>query len=152
MLEPGSSAEGDAMRGWLPLTIGLLAVVLGAVWTVQGLGYVERQRDDRTNGLGGRRPGRGRWSDSCVLWFGLRTSPAPAPDRVGRRPRPAAQMTEDKPRIPDGMRGFCRPGRIAWPAGAGQQLNQMGRTCSACGPFWPWAISNSTRWFSSSVR
>ncbi|MEU7848147.1 hypothetical protein AB0B74_13060 [Micromonospora parva] len=29
------------MRGWLPLTLGLLAVVIGAVWTVQGLGYVE---------------------------------------------------------------------------------------------------------------
>jgi hypothetical protein len=29
------------MKGWLPLTLGLLAVVLGAVWTVQGLGYVD---------------------------------------------------------------------------------------------------------------
>ncbi|MEH1056509.1 hypothetical protein V6U89_15005 [Micromonospora sp. CPCC 206171] len=28
------------MRGWLTLTLGLLAVVVGAVWTVQGLGYV----------------------------------------------------------------------------------------------------------------
>ncbi|MGC5307173.1 hypothetical protein [Micromonospora zamorensis] len=28
------------MRGWLSLTLGLLAVVIGAVWTVQGLGYV----------------------------------------------------------------------------------------------------------------
>ncbi|WP_446213808.1 hypothetical protein [Micromonospora sp. IBSANI012] len=28
------------MRGWLTLTLGLLAVVAGAVWTVQGLGYV----------------------------------------------------------------------------------------------------------------
>ncbi|WP_320068008.1 hypothetical protein [Micromonospora sp. RTGN7] len=28
------------MKGWLPLTLGLLAVVMGAVWTVQGLGYV----------------------------------------------------------------------------------------------------------------
>ncbi|MEV0724519.1 hypothetical protein AB0I37_17290 [Micromonospora purpureochromogenes] len=28
------------MRGWLMLTLGLLAVVVGAVWTVQGLGYV----------------------------------------------------------------------------------------------------------------
>ena len=27
----------------------------------------------------------------------------------------------------------------------------MTRTFSACGPFWPWAISNSTRWPSSSV-
>jgi len=29
------------MKGWLPLTLGLLAVVMGAVWTVQGLGHVE---------------------------------------------------------------------------------------------------------------
>ncbi|MEV4711012.1 hypothetical protein [Micromonospora sp. NPDC049374] len=29
------------MNGWLRLTLGLLAVVVGAVWTVQGLGYVE---------------------------------------------------------------------------------------------------------------
>jgi hypothetical protein len=28
------------MKGWLPLTLGLLAVVVGAVWTAQGLGYV----------------------------------------------------------------------------------------------------------------
>ncbi|MEU5912029.1 hypothetical protein [Micromonospora sp. NPDC047527] len=28
------------MRGWLMLTLGLLALVVGAVWTVQGLGYV----------------------------------------------------------------------------------------------------------------
>lgn len=28
------------MRGWFRLTVGLLAVVLGALWTVQGLGYV----------------------------------------------------------------------------------------------------------------
>ncbi|MEU7982532.1 hypothetical protein AB0B63_28870 [Micromonospora sp. NPDC049081] len=29
------------MRGWLTLTLGLLAVVVGAVWTVQGLGYLD---------------------------------------------------------------------------------------------------------------
>jgi hypothetical protein len=28
------------VRGWVPLTLGLLAVVVGAVWTLQGLGYV----------------------------------------------------------------------------------------------------------------
>ncbi|MET7879679.1 hypothetical protein [Micromonospora profundi] len=28
------------MRGWLTLTLGLLALVVGALWTVQGLGYV----------------------------------------------------------------------------------------------------------------
>jgi hypothetical protein len=29
------------MRGWFRLTVGLLAVVLGALWTVLGLGYVD---------------------------------------------------------------------------------------------------------------
>jgi hypothetical protein len=28
------------MKGWLPLAIGIAAVVVGAVWTVQGLGYL----------------------------------------------------------------------------------------------------------------
>ncbi|MEU3453628.1 hypothetical protein ABZ671_08495 [Micromonospora sp. NPDC006766] len=27
------------MRGWFRLALGLLAVVLGALWTVQGLGH-----------------------------------------------------------------------------------------------------------------
>jgi predicted permease len=26
------------VKGWLPLSLGILAVVLGAVWTLQGLG------------------------------------------------------------------------------------------------------------------
>jgi hypothetical protein len=30
--------------------------------------------------------------------------------------------------------------------------SQSGRTCSACGPFWPCVMSNSTRWFSSRLR
>ncbi len=30
--------------------------------------------------------------------------------------------------------------------------DQMVRIPDACGPFWPWVISNSTRWFSSRVR
>ncbi|SCL33367.1 hypothetical protein GA0070616_4704 [Micromonospora nigra] len=29
------------MSGWFRLTLGLAAVVLGALWTVQGLGHVE---------------------------------------------------------------------------------------------------------------
>ncbi|WBB71631.1 hypothetical protein O7602_18000 [Micromonospora sp. WMMD1128] len=29
------------MRGWFRLTMGLVGVVLGALWTVLGLGYVE---------------------------------------------------------------------------------------------------------------
>jgi hypothetical protein len=28
------------MKGWLALTLGLLAVVVGALWTLQGLGYL----------------------------------------------------------------------------------------------------------------
>ena len=29
------------MRGWLPFAGGLLALVLGAVWTLQGMGLLE---------------------------------------------------------------------------------------------------------------
>ncbi|GGM40928.1 hypothetical protein GCM10011608_27080 [Micromonospora sonchi] len=29
------------MGGWFRLALGLLAVVVGALWTVQGLGYIE---------------------------------------------------------------------------------------------------------------
>ncbi|ROT33412.1 hypothetical protein [Micromonospora sp. HM5-17] len=29
------------MRGWFRLTLGLLAVVVGALWTLQGLGLLE---------------------------------------------------------------------------------------------------------------
>ena len=28
------------MKGWLPMVLGLLALVLGAVWTLQGFGVV----------------------------------------------------------------------------------------------------------------
>jgi hypothetical protein len=28
------------MKGWLALTLGLLAIVVGAVWTLQGLGQL----------------------------------------------------------------------------------------------------------------
>jgi hypothetical protein len=31
-------------------------------------------------------------------------------------------------------------------------MRQAGRTFSACGPFCPWVVSNSTFWFSSSDR
>lgn len=65
------------MKGWLPLTLGLLAVVLGAVWTVQGLGYVSGSvmTDQRIWVLLGPLlvlVGLG------ALWFGMRA----------RRPRP----------------------------------------------------------------
>jgi hypothetical protein len=29
------------MKAWLPLALGLLAVVVGGVWTLQGLGYLD---------------------------------------------------------------------------------------------------------------
>jgi hypothetical protein len=29
------------MRSWLALALGVLAVLMGAVWTLQGLGYLE---------------------------------------------------------------------------------------------------------------
>jgi hypothetical protein len=29
------------MRSWLALALGALAVLMGAVWTLQGLGYLE---------------------------------------------------------------------------------------------------------------
>ena len=29
------------MKGWLPMALGLLAVVLGAVWTLQGLDVLD---------------------------------------------------------------------------------------------------------------
>ena len=29
------------MKGWLPMALGLLAVVLGAVWTLQGFDVLE---------------------------------------------------------------------------------------------------------------
>ncbi|PZF93033.1 hypothetical protein [Micromonospora deserti] len=60
------------MKGWLPLTLGLLAVVGGAVWTVQGLGYVE----------GSVMTGQRIWVvlgpvvvlvGLALLWFGLHT-------------------------------------------------------------------------------
>ncbi|NJP33900.1 hypothetical protein [Micromonospora thermarum] len=38
--DPGRGRE-NVMKGWLTLTVGLVAVVLGALWTVQGLGHVE---------------------------------------------------------------------------------------------------------------
>ena len=36
-----------------------------------------------------------------------------------------------------------------WPGDAGV-MGQTGRTLTACGPFCPWVVSNSTFWFSSS--
>ena len=30
-------ASPRKLKGWLPMTIGLLAIILGALWTLQGL-------------------------------------------------------------------------------------------------------------------
>ncbi|MEV1290174.1 hypothetical protein [Micromonospora sp. NPDC049679] len=59
------------MKGWLPLALGLLAVVVGALWTLQGLGYVN----------GSVMSGETLWAligpivslaGLVVLWLGLR--------------------------------------------------------------------------------
>jgi hypothetical protein len=31
----------NPLKGWLAMALGLLLVVLGALWTLQGLGYVQ---------------------------------------------------------------------------------------------------------------
>jgi hypothetical protein len=59
------------VKGWLPLALGLLAVVAGAMWTLQGLGY-----------LGGSvMSGKPMWAvigplvvlaGLVVIWIGLR--------------------------------------------------------------------------------
>ncbi|MFE9193315.1 hypothetical protein ACFYL6_27310 [Micromonospora sp. NPDC007208] len=60
------------MRGWLPLTLGLLAVVIGAVWTVQGLGYVSGSvmTDEKIWALIGPLVAL---AGLVVLWLGLRS-------------------------------------------------------------------------------
>ncbi|MEV4121354.1 hypothetical protein [Micromonospora sp. NPDC049645] len=60
------------MRGWLPLTLGLLAVVIGAVWTVQGLGYVSGSvmTDEKIWAVLGPLV---TLAGLVVLWLGLRS-------------------------------------------------------------------------------
>ncbi|KAB1934535.1 hypothetical protein F8271_23130 [Micromonospora sp. ALFpr18c] len=60
------------MRGWLTLTLGLLAVVIGAVWTVQGLGYVSGSvmTDERLWALLGPAVALAGF---VVIWLGLRS-------------------------------------------------------------------------------
>ncbi|MEU8390235.1 hypothetical protein [Micromonospora sp. NPDC048842] len=60
------------MRGWLTLTLGLLAVVIGAVWTVQGLGYVSGSvmTDEKIWAVIGPLV---TVAGLVVLWFGLRS-------------------------------------------------------------------------------
>ncbi|PWR11572.1 hypothetical protein DKT68_05375 [Micromonospora acroterricola] len=64
------------MRGWLPLTLGLLAVVIGAVWTVQGLGYVSGSvmTDQRVWAVLGPVVAL---AGLVVLWLGLRSRRRP---------------------------------------------------------------------------
>ncbi|MEU7803731.1 hypothetical protein AB0J14_01135 [Micromonospora arborensis] len=60
------------MRGWLTLTLGLLAVVVGAVWTVQGLGYVSGSvmTDEKIWAVLGPLVAL---AGLVVLWLGLRS-------------------------------------------------------------------------------
>ncbi|GGO23682.1 hypothetical protein [Micromonospora parathelypteridis] len=60
------------MRGWLTLTLGLLAVVIGAVWTVQGLGYVSGSvmTDEKIWAVLGPLVAL---AGLVVLWLGLRS-------------------------------------------------------------------------------
>ncbi|BBH63645.1 hypothetical protein ACTI_03300 [Actinoplanes sp. OR16] len=35
-----NETEAPRLRGWLTMSLGLLAIVLGAVWTLQGLDFI----------------------------------------------------------------------------------------------------------------
>lgn len=41
--ETGSPADAPRLRGWLTMSLGLLGIVLGAVWTLQGLNVFENE-------------------------------------------------------------------------------------------------------------
>jgi hypothetical protein len=43
MVTPGGTtgSERRTLKGWLPMVLGLLALVLGAVWTLQGLNVLD---------------------------------------------------------------------------------------------------------------
>ncbi|MFI7607240.1 hypothetical protein ACIBTV_19155 [Micromonospora sp. NPDC049366] len=64
------------MRGWFPLTLGLLALVIGAVWTVQGLGFVDGSvmSDERIWVVVGPVVAL---AGLVVLWLGLRARRRP---------------------------------------------------------------------------
>jgi hypothetical protein len=51
-----------------------------------------------------------------------------------------------------GARRASNPGRPARRGRTQAVMRQTGRTFSACGPFCPWVVSNSTFWFSASDR
>jgi hypothetical protein len=50
--------------------------------------------------------------------------------------------------LPFGMKKIFAERKVA----LSDDQGQTARTCSACGPFWPCVMSNSTRWFSSRLR
>jgi hypothetical protein len=84
--------------------------------------------------------------------------PARAPGNArsaGRPPKPTAAACAATPGIqaPPDLRTpvMPSPGQRAAPA-ARPVTPYSGRTFSACGPFCPWVVSNSTFWFSSSDR
>jgi hypothetical protein len=76
------------VKAWLPLALGMLAIVVGAVWTLQGLGYLSGSvmTDDRTWAVVGPIVSL---SGLALVWVGLRIrrrqaptdKPGPAGDR-----------------------------------------------------------------------
>ena len=117
------------MRGWLPLTLGLLAVVIGAVWTVQGLGYVSGSvmTDEKIWAVIGPIAGAGRAGGDLAR-------PALASTLTARSTGEPEQAKAPHPNRDAGLYRDPWAGSSHWPAGAGRPT-QMGRTCSACGPF-----------------
>ncbi|GIE89124.1 hypothetical protein [Actinoplanes regularis] len=41
--ETGTAAEPVRLRGWLTMSLGLVCIVLGSVWTLQGLDLFEHE-------------------------------------------------------------------------------------------------------------
>jgi len=64
------------VKAWFTLTLGLLALVAGAVWTVQGLGYVSGSlmTDQRIWAVIGPVVALG---GLALLWWGLRSRRSP---------------------------------------------------------------------------
>ena len=40
----GSEGRARTLKGWLPMSLGVLAIVIGALWTLQGLDVVTGSR------------------------------------------------------------------------------------------------------------
>ncbi|WP_281906186.1 hypothetical protein [Phytohabitans aurantiacus] len=60
------------VKGWLALALGLLAVVVGAVWTLQGLGHLTGSvmTDERVWAIVGPLVAL---AGLALIWYGLRT-------------------------------------------------------------------------------